>query len=750
MPLEGQQFGRYRFEHLLGSGGMGEVYLATDTLINRQVAIKVIRAEVASYPNATQEASRLFQREMKAISQLDHPHILPLFDYGEETINSAGDRKSSSYAYLVMPYRPEGSLVTWLQERGHMNLLTPGEVSHVVDQAADALQHAHNRKIIHQDVKPANFLIRSKEGHPDHPDLFLADFGVAKFSTATASASQSIRGTPTYMAPEQWEGSPVSASDQYALAVMAYELLAGRPPFQGPLLQVMYQHVHTPPPPPSTFNPRLNAEIDTVLSHALAKKPGERFASISAFARALQEALQGVDTSRQAGQGTDMPTLANTQNIPGSSDIRATLAISKAEALSGTNRTLTLPGGRRITITVPAGVYDGQVIRLEGQGEASHSGSPVGSLILVIALSQPEEYDSTQNADSKETVISSGSFSNATSGATIPSPPESKRGSEAAPAYSFNDAREPAFSSAANRDRADPVSSTFDSLRDGKITVNHRSSSRSRMILLIILALLVIAGGTGVFYVISSSEKATVNTSDTATTLANSTATSVALTGSVNKVTSGTATSQAQTTATVLALLNQYTSLTSGTPLLDDPLSDNSKGYAWEEGSKGVLACTFQSPTGGNYHVIQQQNGYTQPCPARKTHFSNFVYQARVTIFQGDEGGIIFRDDESLGRFYYFHIDTNGNYGLDSFNFADSAKGTPLKQGSSSTIHSGTGTPNLLTVVVNGNRIDLYINQQYVDSAIDSSYSGGEIGVAATDNGNPTDVAFSDVRVWKL
>jgi len=87
MPLEGQQFGRYRFEHLLGSGGMGEVYLATDTLINRQVAIKVIRAEVASYPNATQEASRLFQREMKAISQLDHPHILPLFDYGEETMS---------------------------------------------------------------------------------------------------------------------------------------------------------------------------------------------------------------------------------------------------------------------------------------------------------------------------------------------------------------------------------------------------------------------------------------------------------------------------------------------------------------------------------------------------------------------------------------------------------------------------------------------------------------------------------------
>src|SRR5260370_448097 len=113
MSLEGQQLGRYRFQRLLGSGGMGEVYLATDTIINRQVAVKVIRAEVTPYPNvnATQEAARLFQREMKAIATLDHPDILPLFDYGESSLHD------TTFNYMVMPYRPEGSLVTWLQKR---------------------------------------------------------------------------------------------------------------------------------------------------------------------------------------------------------------------------------------------------------------------------------------------------------------------------------------------------------------------------------------------------------------------------------------------------------------------------------------------------------------------------------------------------------------------------------------------------------------------------------------------------------
>ena len=120
MSLEGQPLGRYRLQHLLGSGGMGEVYLATDISLNRQVAIKVIRAEAASYHEAqvAKEAVRLFQRELRAIAVLDHPHILPLFDYGEESTGRI------TLTYMVMPYRKEGSLADWLHRRADSGLLS--------------------------------------------------------------------------------------------------------------------------------------------------------------------------------------------------------------------------------------------------------------------------------------------------------------------------------------------------------------------------------------------------------------------------------------------------------------------------------------------------------------------------------------------------------------------------------------------------------------------------------------------------
>jgi outer membrane protein assembly factor BamB len=387
MSLEGQQIDRYRILRLLGSGGMGDVYLAEDARIEQQVAIKVIRVEASPYPDAhaSQQAARLFQREAKAIAKLDHPHILPLYDYGEERLGK------QTIIYLVMPYRQEGSLSDWLRQRGQVGLLSPPEVASLVRQAASALQHAHDRQIVHQDVKPCNFLIRHRPEKPTRPDLLLADFGVAKLSTATTSASQTVRGTPIYMAPEQWAGQPVPATDQYALAVMAYELLTGRPPFQGPLMQVMYQHVHTPPPPPSTHNLHLAAEVDMVLLHALTKQPEERFTSIMAFANAFQQAVQSMP-------GADAPTSKAVPPPTSLGDIRAVLAISTAEAQTGTTRALTLPGRRQVTVTVPAGVREGQIVRLEGQGDVSPEGGAVGALILSILVKATEDPPSSSTA----------------------------------------------------------------------------------------------------------------------------------------------------------------------------------------------------------------------------------------------------------------------------------------------------------------------------------------------------------------
>src|SRR5438477_12035923 len=177
MPLEILQNGRYRILRQLGIGSMGEVYLVEDTRINRQVAIKVIRSEsyVYSDPNSTSDAARLFEREARAIARLNHPNILPLFDFGEEVVNE------TPLTYMVMPYSPEGSLATWLQQRGASQPLSTSDAAHFLHQAADALQHAHDNDLIHQDVKPQNFLIRSNK-NARLPDLLLADFGIAKLA----------------------------------------------------------------------------------------------------------------------------------------------------------------------------------------------------------------------------------------------------------------------------------------------------------------------------------------------------------------------------------------------------------------------------------------------------------------------------------------------------------------------------------------------------------------------------------------
>lgn len=288
MSFEGIQIGHYRLIRLVGSGSMGEVYLAQDMRIARNVAIKVVRSEAVPYPESYEmkDAHRLFEREMKAITTLDHPNILPLYDFGEEkTIHGI-------LVYMVMPFRAEGSLVDWLRSRKDTGTLSSQEVIYFIQQASNALQHAHNHNLMHLDVKPSNFLIRQRDDSPNRPDLLLADFGIAKFNTATVMASQSIRGTPAFMAPEQWAGTPVPTTDQYALAIMTYQLLIGRPPFVGNLQRVMYQHLQETPSAASLFNSHIPKMVDLVLLRALEKRPEARFPSIANFAQAFEQAWQ--------------------------------------------------------------------------------------------------------------------------------------------------------------------------------------------------------------------------------------------------------------------------------------------------------------------------------------------------------------------------------------------------------------------------------------------------------------------------
>ncbi|HEU5381353.1 MAG TPA: protein kinase [Ktedonobacteraceae bacterium] len=370
MAIDELQGGRYRYTRLLGSGGMGEVYLMQDTRVSRQVAIKVLRVESGPYPDSDKatDAVRLFQREAKAIAALDHPNILPLYDFGEEI---RGDLKIT---YMVMPYCTDGSLESWLRQRTGQ-LLSWQQTAYLVEQAAEALQYAHDHEMIHLDVKPSNFLLRNNKKDAQRPTLLLADFGIARNFTTVSSSSRTIRGTPTSMAPEQWSGNPVFASDQYALAVMAYELLAGRPPFTGSMEQLMYKHFSIQSPPASQFNPRLPAALASVLSRALAKKPEERYPSVADFANAYMEAVQQSSTS---------------SDQTGSGDIAsyATLSVSQSEADTGIDRAFILPDGSQITVPIPAGTRDGQVIRLPDLNETSEQ---TGKIFVNIAIKRPAE-----------------------------------------------------------------------------------------------------------------------------------------------------------------------------------------------------------------------------------------------------------------------------------------------------------------------------------------------------------------------
>ena len=370
MALEELQNGRYRHLRMLGSGGMGEVYLMNDTRVNRQVAIKVIRSESAGYPgsDAAKDAARLFQREARAIAALEHPSILPLYDFGEEI------HTDITMSYMVMPFCSDGSLGSWLHQSDAAKL-SPQDIAHLVEQAADALQYAHDHQVIHLDVKPPNFLLRHNRKNPKRPTLLLADFGIARSSATSANSSRTIRGTPTSMAPEQWSSTPVAATDQYALAVMVYELLTGRPPFVGGMEQLMYQHFNVKASPPSKFNPQVPEAIDAVILRALAKQPEDRFPSIIDFASAFEQAAQPLPSDLVLRQ---MSTDANS-----AIDIRSTLTISEEEARTGISRKITLPGGQAVNVSVPPGAYNGQVIHVQDNNATNAS---AGAIILTLAV----------------------------------------------------------------------------------------------------------------------------------------------------------------------------------------------------------------------------------------------------------------------------------------------------------------------------------------------------------------------------
>ncbi len=293
-----QRLGNYRLVQRLGKGAFADVYLGEHLYLNTPVAVKVLHSRLDSHMLAD------FLTEARHISQLIHPHLIRVFDFGLE----------SDIPFLVMDFAPHGNL----RQKHHAGipLPMPTIVSYVV-ALASALQYTHDQHLIHRDLKPENILLGSKH------EVLLSDFGLALYTSDKEVFQVKERfGNLSYMAPELIQGQPVPASDQYALAVMVYEWLCGYRPFEGLTAYLSNQHLYTVPPSLCDEHPEIPRAVEQVVMKGLSKEPEQRFVDVLSFARALEV----------AGQADSSPLLL--ASLPTKRQLEAPISIRGADTCS--------------------------------------------------------------------------------------------------------------------------------------------------------------------------------------------------------------------------------------------------------------------------------------------------------------------------------------------------------------------------------------------------------------------------------
>jgi serine/threonine-protein kinase len=267
------RLGRYEVLHQLGKGAMGVVYRARDPMINREVALKTIPLAAEFEGEELEQARAKFFREAETAGRLSHPHIVTIYDAGEQ----------DGTAYIAMELLRGAQLVDYTDPA---RLLPPAIAIEVVARLAGALHYAHEQSVVHRDIKPANIMFDATSG-----ELKITDFGIARLTDAGRTRTGIVLGTPSFMSPEQLQGRAVTGrSDLFSLGITLYQMLTGQLPFRADSMPaLMFKIAHDPHPPVRTLRPGLPPGLDEFFDRALAKDPAARFESGAAFAQALRD-----------------------------------------------------------------------------------------------------------------------------------------------------------------------------------------------------------------------------------------------------------------------------------------------------------------------------------------------------------------------------------------------------------------------------------------------------------------------------
>jgi serine/threonine protein kinase len=774
-----QQLGNYRLVRLLGHGGFADVYLGEHIHLRTQAAIKILQMRLA------EEHAAAFINEARTIAHLIHPNIVRVLDFGVQ----------NGVPFLVMDYAPGGTL---RQRMPSGNPLPPAALFPFLAQVASALQYAHQRKLVHRDIKPENMLIGV------NGEVLLSDFGLALVTQSTSSRSAAaggdMAGTATYMAPEQVQGNPRPASDQYALAVVVYEWLTGSRPFQGTFLEVATQQVLAPTPSLRAKVPALSPAIDEVVMRAMAKDPQQRFPSVQDFATALaQVCLQEGLISAQVAQLAQ--TSMSAQATPGISPLGN---ISQLTYLP----LATDQGAQSPFVTSPApstsanpSVQLSFMKSLLSQGFQDHAAEtmmdPQESQLTFVKTSQnftaltPTSAPPTPTPATGQSVqwpthaappaapssqlgwSQMSSPANLTQAAPLPSGQpgmgtQMMNNTQFAPQSSqmgmppFAQQQQPYNMSSApgmfaNQPFVAPPSADNNS---ADILKALRQASHTNRLLIVISVLLVcvllVGGGASVLYFThlrqlpkpppTANDRGHGTVVATAPAAASAVIATTAATAAAATPTVGATPTPAVTATTAATQQANPYAPTMGTLAFNDPLSSNQQN--WDQ----TAGCSF---AGGAYHVVEAA-GQAVVCYAKSTNYTNFTYEVQMTFVKAaqpsDMGGIEFRGNNATGASYRIEVGADGKYSFlvctTSTVCAVPAGAPPQPQ----PVPSFRAGANTLAVVANGPTMTFYVNGQPVGAPVqDTATIQGMIGVygQAGAAGGGIDVAYNNARVWQ-